>query len=351
MSARDFTGSTLSGADLTPLDTPQPAATLEYKHLLWGELIYGAKAEIQSFGIAVGRAFPGEPGGPRRKLSVLDPRGFQVGIDVAYDGIRYCASISFPGRKEPNLPASQFARGVMKHADMSWADEYIGTGEALAAAGLVRMDQLPGQPGMRKTRVVIFADGSIPSGAPTVRHARSEEPGAKAIERASKTTYSVRVRLSEGEQEVRVQAHKRARAEYEARMLALPRPAPLISSDRSIEEEMQRIARQREAQPREEFKGRAARSLQTALDFAREAFVNKTYSLDDESLCDFEKLTDDLMDIVMGAEVVRADEPEVSVMPAEVSAPTRALDPALQSFLRKVMNGESLVKNENPEGV
>jgi hypothetical protein len=341
----------MAGHDFTPIDIPQQTAALEYEHLIWGELVYGTKAEIQSFGVAVGRAFPGEPGGPKRKLNVLDPRGFHVNIDVAYDGIRYCASISFPGRKEPKMPASQFARGVMKHADMSWADEYIGTGEALAAAGLVRMDQLPGQPRMRKTRVVIFADGSIPSGAPTVRHARSEEPGAKAIERVSKTTYSVRVRLSEGEREVRVQAHKRARAEYEARMLALPRPAPLISSDRAIAERMRQMARQREAQPREEFKGRAARSLQTALSFARDVFVSKTYTFDDESLCDFERVADELQTIIEAAEVRAVNEPQAEESGAETASTTRPLNAALQSFLRDMMSGPSLIDNENPEGV
>jgi hypothetical protein len=349
MTGRDFTGSTPSGSGFTSLDSSEPTARLEYKHLLWGELIYGTKAEIQSFGIAVGCAFPGEPGGPKRKLNVLDPRGFHVNIDVASDGIRYCASISFPGRKEPKMPASQFARGVMKHTDMSWGDEYIGTGEALAAAGLVRMDQLPGQPGMRKTRVVIFADGSIPSGAPTVRHARSEEPGAKAIERASKTTYSVRVNLTNDEQAIRNRSLKRAQEEHKARMLALPRPARLASSDSAIEERLSQQERQREAAPRKEFKDQAVHRLQIALDFVREALVNNTCSLDDESLCDFERIADDLAAIIDGAEVVRLDDPVET--PADAPPATRPLNPALQSFLRNVMSGASLIENEKPEGV
>ena len=49
-----------------------------YEQLPWGDLIYGTKPQIQNIGIAVEMAFPGEPGGPKRLLRVLDPRGSVV---------------------------------------------------------------------------------------------------------------------------------------------------------------------------------------------------------------------------------------------------------------------------------
>ncbi|MFZ3081409.1 hypothetical protein [Rhodoferax ferrireducens] len=50
-----------------------------------------------------------------------------------------------------------FAPGVIRN-EFGWTDEYIGTAEALVSAGLVRADQLPGQPGMPKS-CSTFYDG------------------------------------------------------------------------------------------------------------------------------------------------------------------------------------------------
>ena len=204
-------------------------STLEFTQCLWGDLIYGTKQELQDLGIGKGIAFPGEPGGPKRVLCVTDPRGFDTRVTHRSDDIYY-ASINFPGRESPELywcvPASIQAPGVQGRGS-SCVDEYIGTAEALSDAGLVRMDQFPGQPGMRKVRVTIFPDGTIPTGAPTANHRQKYLPGAKEIERESKTTFKVTVRISEDEKARRDEAEKHAKDDYEARMHSLPRPAPL----------------------------------------------------------------------------------------------------------------------------
>lgn len=119
----------------------------------WGDMIYGTKEQLQSIGLGAGISFPGEAGETRKKIKVVDPRGFTATIDRAIykaDGV-FCACIRFPGRDRPSWEAEwkPFYFGVNKR-EFVCGDEFIGTGEALAAAGLVRMDQLLGQPGMRK---------------------------------------------------------------------------------------------------------------------------------------------------------------------------------------------------------
>jgi len=208
-------------------DTTTSNKQLEYRECLWGESILGTKDQLQSLGIAVGLAFPGEPGGPKRQLNVLDPRGFKTSITRYSDG-QYSAHVDFPGRSRWGaVQWNSYAPGVQLRTDCTWFDEYVGRPEALVAAGLVCLDQLPGQPGMRKVRVTIFADGTLPQGARGVNDKRSREPGAKTIERASKTTYRVRVILPVDEQERRKEAGRLAEQDYEMRMKSLSRPPRL----------------------------------------------------------------------------------------------------------------------------
>lgn len=94
----------------------------EYNQLIWGDLIYGTKAELQAIGLGIDMPFPGEPGGPKRLLNVRDPRGFATKIDRGWDGIRYCASIPFPGRHRPENPWVEVAPGLKKR-EGSWYDE------------------------------------------------------------------------------------------------------------------------------------------------------------------------------------------------------------------------------------
>jgi hypothetical protein len=101
-------------------------------------------------------------------------------------------------------------------------DAYVGTANALVTAGLIKAGQFPGQPGMRKTVVTIFADGTLPTGAPTATHPRAREAGAKRIQRASKTTFSVYVWVPDNVTESRWTAYRAARAKYETGTRAIP---------------------------------------------------------------------------------------------------------------------------------
>lgn len=204
---------------------------IEYRKQSYGDLISGTKEQLQGLGIAVGMAFPGEEGGPKRHLIVKDPRGYKCDIREWYNhGIAvFFASIPFPGRDQPIDERVSFASGV--HLTRSTrTDDYVGTAESLVASGLIRLDQLPGQPGMRKVRVTILPNGSLPTGAPNAYCSEAKAPGAKSIRRVSKSTYEVSIFVDEDEQTRRDIASTRRRDAWEARMMAMPRPAPLNAS-------------------------------------------------------------------------------------------------------------------------
>lgn len=200
----------------------------QYTHTPWGEFILGTKRELRGLGIAVGMAFPGELGGPARRMTVRDPRGFKTVLE-RFDSERYSACISLPGREREPEQLTDFAPGVQL-SSCGWCDFFVGTAEDLAMAGLARLDQFPGQPGARKVTVTIFADGTVPSGPPTAYLKRADEVGAKRITRASKNTFCICVRVDEATGASRWAKERQADNEYEARMRALPRPAPLTSA-------------------------------------------------------------------------------------------------------------------------
>ncbi len=212
-------------AGTNPTNNLHDAQVFEYKQHPWGDLIYGTKEQLQNIGIAVGMAFPGEPDGPKRRLRATDPRGFIAKVEAAeYKGKGlFSASIPFPNRPSRPKYISDFASGVKKE-EWPGCDVFTGTAESLTAAGLVRYDQLPGQPGMRKVHVTILADGSLLKGAPT---AVCRERWAKLIHRKSKTTYTVYVDVPPEERERREAEHLRANQEWELKMMALPIPEPL----------------------------------------------------------------------------------------------------------------------------
>ncbi len=223
-------------AETNRTNNPHDAPVNEYKQLPWGDLIYGTKEQLQRIGIAVGMAFPGEPNGPKRRLRVTDPRGLTATVEASGyfgEGI-FGVSIPFPDRDKPAF-SSTFAPGVKKE-EFPWGDSYTGTALSLVAAGLVRHGQFPGQPGMRKTIVTILPDGSLPKGAPTANCPEAREPGAISIYKKSKTTFEVHVILPNAEQERRRDGHSRAEREWENRMMSLPRPAPLCSTNQERKE-------------------------------------------------------------------------------------------------------------------
>lgn len=206
------------------------AGHLEYIECTWGDLIYGSKEQLQALGLGLGAAFPGEAGAKPRKLIASDQRGLKTIVKLeAWRGPdMFSASIVFPGRDGyPRRGGPQaYAPGVTRCEAASF-DEYVGTSEALAAAGLARIDQFPGEPGMRKVRVRIFPDGTMPTGPRTVNHQESRQAGSKSVERATKTTFRVRVVIAAEQADARKQAHCKAYREWERRMAALPRPARL----------------------------------------------------------------------------------------------------------------------------
>lgn len=204
-------------------------AHLNYEQFYWGEVITGTKEQLQSLGIGVGRAFPDEPGGNRRKFSVRDPRGYIVEIERRNnDAGIYLAKVRFPNVPVPPKAETVVAFPGVKMVRITWGDQYTGSAQDLVAAGLVRHDQLPGMPGMRTTRVTIFADGSLPGGpicSPLTQ--RAKEPGARCVERASKLTYRVTVVISKIEQVLRYHCEDVNRRFFEHQVRGLPRPAKL----------------------------------------------------------------------------------------------------------------------------
>lgn len=208
----------------------------EYKHLPWGELIYGSKDELQGLGIAIDRAFPGEPGGPRRELNVADPRGYPCSISRWGDSDTFSASIDLPGR-ERDVPAWEisdwqaFAPGVKMRRTLWWGDEFVGTDAALVAAGLVVAGLFPGMPGMPKTIVSIAPDGDL-------RRYRNSLgarlPGAKQVTRRNAREYLVTVHIDADEARERWELWRQTDDAWEARMLLLPRPSPLVNAGREV---------------------------------------------------------------------------------------------------------------------
>lgn len=200
----------------------------EYRHHYWGELISGTTDELQALGLGVGLPYPGEPGGPKRAMTVRDPRGLSARIERAiWDELgNFTASIEFPGRSYPDLALEPHAPGVTR--SLNWySDEFVGSADALVAAGIVSPGCFPGQPGMRKVCVTIHADGTIAGGVPTVYDDKAREPGAKRIRRKSKSEFEVAVYVSGVEAERRRRAGQADKAEWERKMFRLPRPAPL----------------------------------------------------------------------------------------------------------------------------
>lgn len=71
----------------------------------------------------------------------------------------------------------------IKHTAREGTDEYLGTAEALIAAGLVTAEQLHGTSGIPATIVRLDPDGAIVGGALHANKAAARVPGSKWIER------------------------------------------------------------------------------------------------------------------------------------------------------------------------
>lgn len=224
-------------------------ARMRYIECEWGDLIYGTKEQLQQLGLGIGRAFPGEAGGPRRTLNVRDARGYPVEISAPrWEGDPYTASVRFPHwpKRPDGWEWIDISPGLRKREGV-WFDEYQGVADVLVAAGVVRFEHLPGQPGMRKMRVAVFPDGTIPDGPRTKNHPDSRLPGARRIARTSGSTYCVTVVIDEQERAHRARAREIRVNAWEMHLKTLRRPARLqpmpVSRWAWLEESGKRAAR------------------------------------------------------------------------------------------------------------
>lgn len=203
-----------------------------YRLTLWGELIYGSKEQLQAFGIGNGKVFPGEPGGPVRSMTVLDPRGLRTEIDFKTKGDLkvYCARINYDKRVTTNdfggKSWSSWAPGVQRRESVH-SDEYVGSADALVASGLLERGQFPGLPGMRKVRVSIGPDGYVIGGPPTSGNCCRTLPGAKVVESAGRRGFTVSVAVPHEVGETRRLVDRAREDELRARGASMKRPPPL----------------------------------------------------------------------------------------------------------------------------
>lgn len=205
---------------------------IKYVHCDWGDLIYGTKRQLQALGLGVGLKYPEEAGGPRLELKVRHFRGDAVTIDRRYEqreGV-YVAHVRFPNWPEaPSICGawSEFAAGVVRR-ECPRADEYRGSADDLVAAGLVQAGHFPGMPGMRRTKVIVRPDGSIPAVHRNTSHVPGmNDPGAKRITRSSVSSYTVEVWIPEAESDRRLAAACAKHESWRRHVQSLPRPPKL----------------------------------------------------------------------------------------------------------------------------
>lgn len=202
--------------------------SLKYRVFDWGEIMTGTKQALQSHGLGIGRAFPGEYQAPKRVLRVIDPRGMVARI-VKKPGHQFEATICYFGPIQQEVKPEVFLSGIRLTRAPHW-DEFLGSAQALVAAGLCKLEQLPGMPGMRKQRVTVFADGAVCTASPTASSPklskRRHETGAKWIEKVGKS-FKVCIHVDDAESERRRLAWVAADAERQKQFLALGQPPRL----------------------------------------------------------------------------------------------------------------------------
>lgn len=119
----------------------------------WGEIYKGTKEALQSIGIGDSAKFPTTRS---TVLRVMDPRGLPCWVSLSYGSdVIFTARVAYPERERP-VDSHEYAPGVVRREE-TYGDAYVGTEEALVAARLVLASQLPGSPGMRKTKVDLEA--------------------------------------------------------------------------------------------------------------------------------------------------------------------------------------------------
>jgi hypothetical protein len=205
-------------------------APLVYWQFTWGDCIKGTKEQLQALGLAIGRAFPGEPGGPGNgaTLKTLDHHGYRVEIRRESAGMElFAANRHFPNW--PERPSDNvkrpFAPGVRRRM-RPWWDEYFGMGPDLVAAGVLSAEHVSALAASGRKRLTVYADGTLQTG-PIGSSSRRKEPGCRRIQKTTRDTLEVQVMISYEEHETRAQADKKAERDWEAKVSRLQRPMPL----------------------------------------------------------------------------------------------------------------------------
>lgn len=180
-------------------------------HCDWGVVFVGTKAELQAAGFGVGTAFPGEPGGNKKKGALPACNGF-LHIEVElYGHCTYLGEPSQPGLQSYAVHANYLAeeaKEIRAFALTQWAgvamhrstlcDVYRGTMGALLAANLAEASQFPGQPGCGKVRTTFRRDGE----RVTVGSNTASQEGNRTVLATGKQ-FEVWVQVSKSENDIR----------------------------------------------------------------------------------------------------------------------------------------------------
>lgn len=221
----------------------------EYSEMPWGDLIYGTEAQLRALGFT--GDFPSLTDRRRQRRTTTDPRGFQCAIDAAWHmgSDVFSVSIPFPGREQPRPAWRDAGLPGIRVMESYRTDDFVGERDALVRAGLVPAGCFPGDPGMRKVTVTIFADGSLPTAAPTANLPSSltKAPGARTVHLAGAGKFKVTVYCTPEVAAARNEAFWRQREAWEAAMRAMPRPPRL---DACLRELRDQTAREQRAQMR-----------------------------------------------------------------------------------------------------
>lgn len=189
-----------------------------YESYCWGEVIEGDKAFVQSFGIGVGRAFPGEPYAPPRALRLVDRRGFKVTVTRGHANehrAEFRVRIPYPNiPPAPEFAAQTELAGGATFIRDWFADRYVGTQSALIAAGVILHGQFPGDPGMGKFRVTILSTGEVAVGRMARCGRAARRPGTKWVERIGNDRFEVRIMLDPYERDIRHSKVRQVEADW-----------------------------------------------------------------------------------------------------------------------------------------
>lgn len=192
---------------------------IEYRPTWAGELYSGSEASIRMLGIGGELPFPVD----REEIKCVDPRGLPCKISTSING-RFLASITYPGRESPYSGTPELRADGVKVRRLPSFDQYTGSAEMLATAGIVQEHWLPGPNHMRKRVNYVSADGV----QTTERVARNwsefvSGTGSKIILRIRSNVFEVHVRVSEDEKK-----RRNINTEKLARQMIEDRPYPIL---------------------------------------------------------------------------------------------------------------------------